>query len=351
MKKKYLVLAVAAMFTLAAATSCGDSKKSKKDKDDTEEVDDEEKGDEDDYLTQDQATFDLRGPVVAVKYVGEHMEPVTVLFTDRGKVEGIYKFDTEGNMDQANVIREDQRHITEIDFPTLDPWMTLFEYEDDSMLPSATIDSNRMGNATTMTYHRDEDGNLESVDYEEMVHGGKVGETQHPVVRFDATDDHGNWLKCTIIFEGYSYFYKRTIIYEGDDNPLRKEVEETAATDPDIEAFIIDMYDNDRFTDYSFLEAHCTPSMLQYLKDNYEYEGGGYAVWLFRTSAQEGKPGVTNPVSKVTSVQKESDGWYHYRFLDGGWQGENRLKISNEGGVMMIDQIERVHDECADVNS
>ena len=88
--------------------------------------------------------------------------------------------------------------------------------------------------------------------------------------------------------------------------------------------------------------------MLKYLKDEYEYNGDSYAGYLFRTSAQDYKPGAEDVKNKVLSINKDSEGWYHYMFTDGGWRGENKIKVCVENGEVKVDELERVYDEPAE---
>lgn len=353
MKKRNYVLALATIFMIFAFSSC-DGKKSKKDKDidDTEEVADEEETDEDnasekeDYLTQDLATFDLRGHVIAVKYTAdEHMEPVTVQFEEDGSLKNVYKFDVEGNVDEGTISRDRKGRIERISFETLSPWETLLSYENGSMVPKSDTDSNQMGNSISRTYERDEDGNIEKVKFEETVHGGIVEDNDEYTVKLTDYDEHGNWRRVTFKHGSYTTFIKRTIVYEGEDNPYQKEIDEALEGDPVIRDFITKMYENQEYNDYEFLEKHCTERLLQHLRDEYEYDGGGYASWLFRTSAQDGKPGVENVRDQIISIAKNNKGEYLYQFFDGGWRGENKIIVYVEDGKVMIDEVERIYDE------
>ena len=51
---------------------------------------------------------------------------------------------------------------------------------------------------------------------------------------------------------------------------------------------------------------------------------------------------------KVLNITKDSEGWYHYTFTDGGWRGENKIKVCVENGEVMVDELERVYDELAE---
>lgn len=77
----------------------------------------------------------------------------------------------------------------------------------------------------------------------------------------------------------------------------------------DDSEFIRDMYENVRYEDYGFLKKHCASSLLKKLSDAYDYDGDGYAVWLFRSGAQDG-PGDEHSVNDyrlITPIPSEFD--------------------------------------------
>lgn len=117
--------------------------------------------------------------------------------------------------------------------------------------------------------------------------------------------------------------------------------------------FITDMYNNSRYEDYDFLKAHCTPSMLEFLADNYDYDcdnGDCYAGWMFRTDAQDGK-GEGEQANGVVAVGDVGDGWYEYIFFDEGFRGVTRLKLLFDGDSIMIDALQKVYDEAREIYS
>ena len=127
----------------------------------------------------------------------------------------------------------------------------------------------------------------------------------------------------------------------------RVEATDAAEDESAIQDFITNMYEKGLYTEYDFLEKHCSKAFLQYLKDQYEYDGEGYAVWLFRTSSNDGKPGAEDVKSKVLSITKDNEGWYHYTFTDGGWHGENKIKLHMENGKVVMDELKCVYDGAA----
>ena len=65
--------------------------------------------------------------------------------------------------------------------------------------------------------------------------------------------------------------------------------------------------------------------------DDYD---GTYEFWRFRTSAQDSKPG--NDVSKVEEIKSEGGGWYTILYLDMGWKGRTKVKVTDGKIVDMV---------------
>lgn len=105
-----------------------------------------------------------------------------------------------------------------------------------------------------------------------------------------------------------------------------------------IADFITNMYNEGLYWEEDWLLAHCTPKMLQIMKDNYDYDGEGYAFWILRTSSNDSSGG------SVLSVTTDDGQWFNYRFTDGDYEGENRLKCYIENGNVWIDDYESVYD-------
>ena len=78
----------------------------------------------------------------------------------------------------------------------------------------------------------------------------------------------------------------------------------------------------------SVIAQYCTKTLAQKLRDDYDNEfseGGGYAIWEFRTGLQDG----VSSTSSVESVRPLGDGWYRVSFLDLGVAGETDVKVEN----------------------
>ena len=83
------------------------------------------------------------------------------------------------------------------------------------------------------------------------------------------------------------------------------------------------------------VKKHCTAKLQKQLKDNYEYDGEGYAIWNFRTGMQDGP----SDISKVTSVTALGNGLYKVNFIDMGIKGNRTLKIIDVNGTLKFDAI------------
>ena len=129
---------------------------------------------------------------------------------------------------------------------------------------------------------------------------------------------------------------------------VNENVEAPAVSDDEIKDFITTMYNDYLYGEEEFLREYCTDKMMKKLAaDEYEYDGEGLAIWLFRTTAQDGTPDNDG----VKSVYREDDNndWWRYEFIDEGYKGINRIKILIVDGKIQIDDIERVYDEPSEL--
>lgn len=85
---------------------------------------------------------------------------------------------------------------------------------------------------------------------------------------------------------------------------------------------------------------HFSPKILTKLRNEFEYDGGGYAVWLFRTGAQDGQG-----TSEVTSISTEGDGWYTVFFSDMGIKSSCRFQAKIVEGKVFVCDFENGHIE------
>ena len=121
-------------------------------------------------------------------------------------------------------------------------------------------------------------------------------------------------------------------------------------SDPQALTFIKNMYNQEKYEDYSFLKSHCTRKMLKKLEDNFGYECDGtcYATWLFRSGAQDEKYNWGQNVeseSKILSIVAKDDHWYAYTALDMGWKFTNWVYLIKSGNTFLIDDVITVYNE------
>ncbi len=143
--------------------------------------------------------------------------------------------------------------------------------------------------------------------------------------------------------ESYLFIVFAVFVSACNGNKVNKE-EADAQSSVDAEAvinedvtdgavdFIKEMYNNVCYEDYAFLKKHCSADMLKKLEEDYEYEGGGYAVWEFRSGAQDGP----SDQHEIISVTPEGDNWYKYEFYDMGIKGSHEIQVIQVDGEYLI---------------
>ena len=114
----------------------------------------------------------------------------------------------------------------------------------------------------------------------------------------------------------------------------------TSTTNSDeIKSFITQMYNNKLYEDYDFLQKHCSAELLQKLQDAYPYDTDGiaYATWLFRSGQLDSKSKADDKTIML-EVKADCD-WFVYTALDMGWKFTNRIRITNKGGEVVIEDV------------
>lgn len=99
--------------------------------------------------------------------------------------------------------------------------------------------------------------------------------------------------------------------------------------------FAIDVEGDDIQHPEKFFTSHA----LKKLSEDYKFDcedGTCYAYYALRTDAQDSKPG-SEEESTVIDIEPAGDGWYIASYLDMGWPGKTRIKVT-EG---KIDDYER----------
>ena len=84
---------------------------------------------------------------------------------------------------------------------------------------------------------------------------------------------------------------------------------------------------------------YCTKSLAKKLADDYDYDGEGYAVWDFRSSAQDGD----SDVQEVTNIEELADNMYKVTYNDMGHKGVCIITVVSEGDDILFNEIENKH--------
>lgn len=81
------------------------------------------------------------------------------------------------------------------------------------------------------------------------------------------------------------------------------------------------------------VKKYCTKKLAKKLADDYEYDGGGYAVWDFRSGNQDGN----EDTQEVMSVEALGNHTYKVQYNDMGAKGN--CVISVIGDEILFDEI------------
>ena len=94
------------------------------------------------------------------------------------------------------------------------------------------------------------------------------------------------------------------------------------------------MQNREEVTD-AVINKYCTKKLPTKLADDFEYEGGGYAMWDFRSGEQDGD----SDVQEVTKVESLGGGKFKVHFNDMGNKGTRILTVVLEDGNIRFDEI------------
>ena len=119
------------------------------------------------------------------------------------------------------------------------------------------------------------------------------------------------------------------------DTSAIAEANDEAADRKVAEDFLDKLYRDYVFgtRDFSKVKSHFAGSIVKRLRAAYEFEGGGYAVCLFRTASQDG----LSDNSKVKSISFDGDGWYTVKYSDMGNAGSTRFKVTVTDGTAYVE--------------
>ena len=122
---------------------------------------------------------------------------------------------------------------------------------------------------------------------------------------------------------------------EEDGSPANNAADVDAKAIEKIQEFYKNyVFGNQEATD-AVINKYCTKELAKKLADDYEYEGGGYAVWDFRSGAQDGD----SDVQKVNSVESLGEGKYKVSYNDMGTKGSCIISVVVDGDNILFDEI------------
>lgn len=134
---------------------------------------------------------------------------------------------------------------------------------------------------------------------------------------------------------------------ENDSTSVKTEnveqVIESSNNDEDVDAKAIAKI-QEFYKDYVFgqqdatdevIAKYCTKKLAQKLADDYEYEGGGYAIWDFRSGAQDGD----SDIQEVSNIESLGGGVYKVQYNDMGTKGSCNITVVVDGDNVLFDEI------------
>ena len=88
----------------------------------------------------------------------------------------------------------------------------------------------------------------------------------------------------------------------------------------------------------SVIATYCTKNLAQELSKAYDAEfsdGGGYAVWKFRSDAQDGED-----IREIEKIEPLGDGKYTVHYNDMGNKGTHTITIVQQSGEIFFDKLD-----------
>ena len=92
------------------------------------------------------------------------------------------------------------------------------------------------------------------------------------------------------------------------------------------------------FANDSVIAKYCTKSLAQELSKAYDNEfsdGGGYAVWKFRSNAQDGED-----IHEIEKIEPLGNGRYLVHYNDMGNKGSHTITIVQQDGEIFFDKLD-----------
>ena len=92
------------------------------------------------------------------------------------------------------------------------------------------------------------------------------------------------------------------------------------------------------FANDSIIAKYCTKSLAQKLRDDYDNEysdGGGYAVWEFRSNAQDGED-----IHEIEKIEPLGERKYLVHYNDMGNKGSHTITVVVQGDAILFDKLD-----------
>ena len=92
------------------------------------------------------------------------------------------------------------------------------------------------------------------------------------------------------------------------------------------------------FANDSVIAQYCTKSLAKKLRNDYDNEysdGGGYAVWKFRSNAQDGED-----IQEIEKIEPLGDRKYIVHYNDMGNNGSHTITVIIQGEEILFDKLD-----------
>jgi len=105
-----------------------------------------------------------------------------------------------------------------------------------------------------------------------------------------------------------------------------------------IQSFYTNYIFGNEFASDSVIATYCTKSLAQELSKAYDDEfsdGGGYAVWKFRSNAQDGED-----IHEIEKIEPLGNGKYLVHYNDMGNKGTHTITIVQQDDDIFFDKLD-----------
>ena len=105
-----------------------------------------------------------------------------------------------------------------------------------------------------------------------------------------------------------------------------------------IQSFYTNYIFGNEFASDSVIAKYCTKELTQELSKAYDDEfsdGGGYAVWKFRSGAQDGED-----IHEIEKIEPLGDGKYLVHYNDMGNKGSHTITIVQQNGEIFFNKLD-----------